>query len=100
MDVLEVKYSWVPEGHSQIDLLYRPVVERALGASVLGIVVCKNVTGLVPGVCVANSYWKAHEIAKTGRPVVWHWLGTQIKPARSIRNVRTHSAPKSDELGL
>src|SRR5260221_14254813 len=100
VDVLEVKYSWVPEAHSQIDLLYRPVVERALGASILGIVVCKNVTGLVPEICVADSYWKAHEIAKAGRLVVWHWLGTQIRPIRQSRTRSSVKVPRSSELGL
>src|SRR5882724_3735460 len=80
VDVLEVKYSWVPEAHSQIEQLYRPVVERALGATVLPIVVCKNIVGLPGGIEIADSYWRAHQLAKVGKLVVWHWLGSQIRP--------------------
>lgn len=78
--VLECKYTWVPEGHSQIDLLYRPIVERLLGKPVRGIVVCKR---LVPEVLrpggprIAGSYKEAVDLAAAvDNKVVWHWLGT------------------------
>lgn len=75
MIVFEAKNTWVPEGHSQIDLLYRPVVGAAYGCKVYGVVVCKH---LIPGMNarVVGDLESALRLAITGTPrVVLHWLG-------------------------
>lgn len=73
--VLEAKYTWVPEGQTQIDHLYRPVVEKALGKPVHGVVVCKT---LIPGMScrVFASLREAALAAMSGDSVVLHWQGT------------------------
>ena len=76
--VQECKYSWTLDGHVQLERLYLPVVQRALGVtSVIGIVVCKR---LVPemtlqGVTIASTLQGALNSAASGRRVAWHWLG-------------------------
>ncbi len=80
--VLEAKLSWVPEGHSQIAKLYRPVVEAALVKPVIGIVVVKNLT---PGAPRAfGCYDDAIASARTGCLPVLHWLGVAaLRPRRT-----------------
>lgn len=79
--VLEVKYSWVPEGHTQIGELYRPVVEKALGRPVLGVVVCRRLKPGMKGVLVVATLAEAVEAAKLGKQVCLHWLGyTALRP--------------------
>ncbi len=72
--VLECKYSWVIQGHLQIEQLYRPVLEKALALPVHGIVVCKNLKPGIGDIRVASGIGEAQALAKHGR-VVWHWLG-------------------------
>ncbi len=72
--VLESKYSWVPEGHTQLENLYRPVVERVWQKPMLGVQVCKN---LAVG-CRIETVMRLDDalaVAKQRRPVVLHWLG-------------------------
>ena len=74
--VLECKYTWTTEGHSQIEQLYRPVLERALALPVIGVVVCKVLRpGMPKDIAVAPSLASALELAVGGRRVVWHWIG-------------------------
>lgn len=68
--VVEVKYTWVPEAHSQLELLYRPVVELALGAQMIGVVVCRALAARMPGVAVVSSL---QEALGAKRPVL-QWL--------------------------
>lgn len=71
--VLEVKYSWVPEGHSQIERLYQPVLERIFGLPVLGVVVCKR---LRPEMGHSQVFGGLREaIASQAAVRVLHWLG-------------------------
>lgn len=80
--VLEAKYSWVAEGHSQIEHLYRPVVERAIGKPVLGVVVCRSIVGAPKSVAIASELESAIELALRGGWVVLHWLGgTVLQPS-------------------
>lgn len=82
--ILESKYTWVAEGHTQIDWLYRPVVEMALGIPALGIVVCKNLTPSSPK---THSDLNSAIAAAVGpRQSVLHWLGNVplfLTPAKS-----------------
>ena len=76
--VLESKLRWVAEGHAQVELLYRPVLERALAKPVFGGVVCKT---LVPearsaGVQVVGDLRSFAEVAEAGGRAVLHWPGT------------------------
>lgn len=74
--VLECKYSWVPEGHSQIDELYKPVLELAFGVPVCGIVVCKSLAGPAgppKGATVYGSLAAACGAGPWGPKRVWHW---------------------------
>lgn len=71
--VLECKYTWTPDGNSQIDQLYRPVVEMAWKLPVLGVQVCRL---LRPGmeVPVVHTLVEAVELARQGglHPCL-HW---------------------------
>ncbi len=70
---LEAKYTWTPVGHWQLERLYRPVVEEALGRDFVGIQVCKT---LLPETArhatICSSLEEA--LCAEGR-LVWHWLG-------------------------
>lgn len=73
--VLEAKYSWVPEGHRQVGQ-YLPIVSKALGLPACGAVVCKVLrAGMPPGVQVVGDLPSALRLARSGAPVVLHWLG-------------------------
>lgn len=75
--VLEAKLSWVMQGHSQIELLYKPVLEMALGKPVLGVVVCKALRSGMPGsVTVVGDLPSALALARAGRRPVLHWIGS------------------------
>ena len=72
--VLECKYTWVIQGHLQIEQLYLPVLQAAQALPVFGFVVCKNLTSQMPKLQIAASIGEAQELAQVGR-TVWHWLG-------------------------
>lgn len=73
--ILESKYTWTEEAHQQLDLLYRPVVEKALLVKdTKGIVICKT---LIPG-CRALICRCLDDAILTGWPgsrTLVHWLG-------------------------
>lgn len=75
--VLEAKYTWTPVGHTQIALLYKPVVEKAWNLPVYGIVVCKKLT--VATKRAANVYSTLDEAVSSvlsgDSRAVLHWLG-------------------------
>lgn len=74
--ILESKYTWTFEGHQQIEGLYRPVVERAYGCSVLGIVVAKRLIPGVQGIArICGGLEEAIAAGAGGGRVVLHWLG-------------------------
>lgn len=70
--VLEAKYSWVPEGQTQIEYLYKPVLEKVYEKRVIGIVVCKT---LRPGVIgrIVSTLDDALSSALNGEVTVLHW---------------------------
>lgn len=71
--VMESKYTWCPEGHSQLELLYRPVVEFAVGKPVLGIQVCRILKPNMPSeLTIVNDIASAIDFAKSGSLVVLH----------------------------
>lgn len=74
--VLEAKYTWTLDGHLQIEELYQPVVEKASGKNVLGIVVCKRlVTEMPRNLEIFQNLLSAVESAKRGKRAVLHWIG-------------------------
>lgn len=81
--VLEAKYTWTEAGHRQIDLLYRPVVEKAMGRDVLGIVVCKVLTPEVQSSWVCRDLDSAVRRAFTGGKTVLHWIGNGLGPLQA-----------------
>lgn len=75
--VLETKYTWVAEGHSQIELLYRPLVETIWRKPVIGIVVAKVLTPDCRQLAVWRSLDEALNAGLGGeRSGVWHWIGS------------------------
>lgn len=73
--VVEAKYTWTLEGHRQISQLYRPVIEKATGRRVYGVVVCKKLVA-GSGASIYGTLMEALEGAIAGVPMpVWHWLG-------------------------
>jgi hypothetical protein len=70
--VLEAKYSWVEKGHEQMEELYFPVVEEALGTWPLGVQVCKNLRQGARH--VSSTLEQSIDQARVGRSVL-HWLG-------------------------
>ena len=74
--VLESKLTWTPEAHQQLELLYKPVLELATGRKIIGVAVAKNLLRGMPKVVkVTDSLPEAVAIARTGAPVVLHWIG-------------------------
>lgn len=74
--VLEAKLSWVMQGHSQLELLYKPVLELALGKPVLGVVVCKTLrSGMPASVSITSDLPSALALARSARRPVLHWIG-------------------------
>jgi len=75
--VLEVKLTWTKAGHEQLEGLYRPVVEKAVGMPMLGVEVCRGLgrEALPRELQVAKSLAGAVELAKAGHMVALHWLG-------------------------
>lgn len=84
MVILEAKYTWVAEGHSQINWLYKPVVEAAFGMRAVGLVVCKNLTPNAPKAFDdLDSAIKAAIVNPT-KPIVLHWIAGLIGPRPKI----------------
>lgn len=77
--VLEAKYSWVPEAQTQIERLYRPILEIQTAKPILGIVVVKRlVAGIEAPIC--GSLREAIILAKPGVPSVLHWMDPRLAP--------------------
>lgn len=72
--ILECKYSWVPEGHSQMELLYAPIVMAALRPDRLVLVqICRNLRpGASTAARICGTLEEAIECSTDGR-AVWHW---------------------------
>ena len=68
---LEVKYTWTPAAHLQLDCLYLPILREVYGGSWRGVVVCKN---LLPGMRVAVFATLREALSWRGGTPVVHWL--------------------------
>lgn len=87
--VLEAKYTWTEVGHTQIEQLYVPVLTRAIGKPTFGVQVCKNLAGRSAGIVVVTDIRSAIAVAKSGRRVVWHWMGGSVVGTPSDPAIRT-----------
>ena len=83
--ILEAKYTWTQVGHNQIQLLYKPVIERATGQLAVGVVVCKVLTQETPKGWVCRGLEEARSRALCGLPTVLHWIGSGLGPLQTIR---------------
>lgn len=97
--VLEAKYTWVAEGHTQIEKLYRPVVELATGRPVIGLVVCKVLVPRMP-VRVFQALDEALDCAAGGAPCALHWLGAGPVPGSAASRGRSPFGGSPESLGL
>lgn len=74
--ILESKYTWVRDAYSQIEHLYKPLVERIYSKPAFGIVVAKVLTPDCRSLPVFRSLDEAALAATSGgKTVLWHWLG-------------------------
>lgn len=71
--VLEVKLSWVAEGHRQIEELYKPVLEEVFGKPVIGVQVCRRLREGAPK--AAGRLVDAVDVARGGGLGLLHWVG-------------------------
>jgi hypothetical protein len=79
--ILESKYTWTEGGHTQIDKLYVPVVEKAYpGVPAFGIVVCKVLTSDVKPEWICRDLESAIRRASSGLKTVLHWVGSGLGP--------------------
>lgn len=70
--VMEAKLSWCPEAHTQLEQLYRPLIEMAFSRSMIGLVITRRVTPDCKG-AVAQTLGSALQAAKSCRNIVLHW---------------------------
>ena len=97
--VIEAKYTWVPEAHSQIGLLYLPLLEAVFESSrIHGIVMVKNLVPLAKRHFICSTMERAMEIARlgAGNAPVMQWLGNG--PMWESKNGRAALAAKELEL--
>lgn len=86
--VLEAKLSWCPEGHTQLEQLYRPLIEMAFRKPMVGLVICKHLIPECKG-AIASTLGSALQAARSCRNVVLHWsckaplLPSPSKPPRA-----------------
>lgn len=73
--VLECKLTETQVAYSQLTQLYQPVLQRAYGKPVLGIVVCKHLTPETELKRVVTSADAALARAQFGEIPILHWLG-------------------------
>ena len=84
--ILEAKYTWIWEGHSQVERLYLPLLRSMSGKACLGIVVCKVLrSGMPSDIAVCATLEEALAAARQGRRAVWHWLPVALGPSRRNR---------------
>lgn len=76
--VLEAKYTWVPEAHTQIGQLYLPLLEAVFESSrIFGIVMVKALVPAAKRHFICSTMERAMEIARmSGEAPVMQWLGT------------------------
>lgn len=72
--IFECKLSWTWDAIKQLTWLYIPVVEKALGKKMRGVVVTRNLRG-VQAVPIARSLREARKLMELTPIPVLHWLG-------------------------
>jgi len=100
--VLEAKYTWTPSAHTQLEQLYRPVVEAAMGGKMAGVVVCKNLVPEMPrSIHVTGNLANALVLAASGVPCVVQWIGgVGLGPLSRAFHPAPAPALSADALGL
>ena len=74
--VLECKLTFTRDAHDQLEGLYRPILTKAYGTEVVGVVVCKNLTPYMPGEVIVDSLEEAISASFEGaKAPVLQWLG-------------------------
>ena len=95
--VIEIKYTLVPGAHSKLSSLYMPIVRRATGCRVAGIVIVKNLDPRFRRGRIFTSLRPATEAAlETSYPSLIQWSGQSLLPARvapSSFNEAGHEVP-------
>ena len=90
--VVEVKLTWTLEGLEKLETFYLPIVAKALGARVAGLVLCKNLTAeAATAGLIAESWPAALSLALAGHLPSLAWrgakgpalLGPQAPPVRA-----------------
>lgn len=77
--VFECKTTWTAVGHLELETLYCPVVEMALGKKAIGVQVCKMLEGEMPRVKVVRSLEElTPAVAVSRERLVLHWLGKGV----------------------
>ncbi|HKU52982.1 MAG TPA: hypothetical protein VJQ25_10975 [Nitrospira sp.] len=82
--VLESKYTWTMEGHSQLEELYLQVVESAFSLPAWGMVIARRILPDMTGVKLFCELDNALESAIDGGRVCLHWLGESAIPGWKI----------------
>src|SRR5258706_3509947 len=73
--ILECKYTWTPVAWGQMELLYVPVLQRALGKQVIGIQLCKRLVPEAAAGCrIVSNLGNGLILAHGGERVALHWL--------------------------
>jgi hypothetical protein len=99
--VVEAKHSWLASAHVELDTLYLPVVERALGKKPIGLVVAKRLGMEMGRVRICASLEEATGMALLGHRVVWHWIGGAVAPLpRGERASPAHKPPIATHLAF
>lgn len=73
--IIEIKLSNFQAAEAQITELYKPVIERAIGSRVSGMIVLKNLSPEVPAARIFDDFRRAMVCAQCEWFPVWHWLG-------------------------
>lgn len=73
--VLEAKYTWVPEGFTQMERLYKPVLEKIFCKPVQGVQICKVLTPEARAFPIVSEFSEAAILAARGCRVTLHYLG-------------------------
>lgn len=76
--VFEVKYTLTLEAFLQLNHLYLPVVQAAMNAPVIGIVVARNLTETDVEVAATLDYAIAVALTSPGHIPVLHWVGQSV----------------------
>lgn len=71
----EIKLTDTPAARKQLDALYIPVVEMAMGTRAVGMVIARNLTSASATSEIFDKFIEAARCAQQGRQALWHYLG-------------------------